>query len=84
MEHEAVGEAVVVGARTEDGLVKPAAFVVPARGTEAGPGLAEELQAWAKARLEPYKYPRTVVFLEELPRTHLGKVDRGALARRVG
>ena len=39
------------------------------------------LKAWAKDRLEPYKYPRDVVFLDDFPRTHLGKVDRGALAR---
>ena len=35
----------------------------------------------AKARLEPYKYPRDVVFMDDFPRTHLGKVDRGALAQ---
>ena len=45
--------------------------------------LAGELQSWAKSRLEPYKYPRRVTFLEDFPRTHLGKVDRGALARSV-
>lgn len=83
VEHEAVGEAAVVGAKTPDGLVKPAAFVVVAEGVTADDPLAEELQAWAKARLEPYKYPRTVTFLDTLPRTHLGKVDRGALARSL-
>lgn len=85
LQHDAVREAAVVGARTEDGLVKPAAFVVVEDGADdrADGGLAEELQAWAKARLEPYKYPRTVVFLDELPRTHLGKVDRGALAESL-
>lgn len=93
LEHEAVKEVAVVGARTAEGLVKPAAFVVAADGTAGrdavgdGPSgeehLAAELQAWARDRLEPYKYPRTVVFLDELPRTHLGKVDRGALARQT-
>ena len=48
------------------------------------PSLAEELQAYARSKLEPYKYPREVIFLDTLPRTHLGKVDRGALARGRG
>ena len=37
---------------------------------------------YARSKLERYKYPREVIFLEALPRTHLGKVDRGALARQ--
>jgi benzoate-CoA ligase family protein len=81
LEHEAVREAAVVGITTADGLVKPGAFVVLAHGFDAGDALASTLQGWAKGRLEPYKYPREVVFVDDLPRTHLGKVDRGALAR---
>jgi benzoate-CoA ligase family protein len=76
--HPAVREVAVVGVRNPDGLVKPCAFVVAAAPSL---GLAEELQSFAKSRLEPYKYPREVIFVEALPRTHLGKVDRGALAR---
>ncbi|MDX1492654.1 MAG: benzoate-CoA ligase family protein [Longimicrobiales bacterium] len=83
LEHDAVGEAAVVGARTADGLVKPAAFVVPAEGVSGDEALGEELKGWAKSRLEPYKYPRAVVFRDSLPRTHLGKVDRGELARSL-
>ena len=45
------------------------------------PGLDEELKAFVRERLEPYKYPREVVFVDALPRTHLGKVDRGKLRR---
>jgi len=76
--HPAVREAAVVGIVDADGLTKPQAFVV-ADGdtTDLGP----TLQAWVKDRLEPYKYPREVVFLEDLPRTHLGKVDRGKLRK---
>jgi acyl-coenzyme A synthetase/AMP-(fatty) acid ligase len=81
LEHDAVREVAVAGVRTPDGLVKPSAFVVPTAVGSGDSFLAEELQAWAKRRLEPYKYPREVVFLEDLPRTHLGKVDRGKLAR---
>jgi len=76
--HPAVREVAVVGVRNPDGLVKPCAFVVTARPS---PALAEELQAFAKSKLEPYKYPRGVIFVDELPRTHLGKVDRAVLAR---
>jgi benzoate-CoA ligase family protein len=77
LQHDAVDEVAVVGVANADGLVKPCAFVVSESGSAA---LAAELQAFAKARLEPYKYPREVVFLESLPRTHLGKVDRHQLA----
>jgi benzoate-CoA ligase family protein len=76
--HPAVREVAVVGVKNADGLVKPCAFVVTALPS---PALAGELQEFVRSRLEPYKYPRQVIFLESLPRTHLGKVDRGALAR---
>src|SRR5207245_11763219 len=68
----------VVGIVGEHGLVKPHAFVVARERRE---GLAEELQAFVRGRLEPYKYPREVIFLEALPRTHLGKVDRARLRK---
>jgi benzoate-CoA ligase family protein len=76
--HPAVREVAVVGVKNVEGLVKPCAFVV---SDTPSPELAKELQAYAKAKLEPYKYPRDVIFLDQLPRTHLGKVDRGALAK---
>ena len=75
--HPAVREVAVVGVKNTEGLVKPCAFVVASDTSES---LAEELQEYAKSRLEPYKYPREVIFVDALPRTHLGKVDRGALA----
>jgi acyl-coenzyme A synthetase/AMP-(fatty) acid ligase len=81
LQHEAVRDAAVVGIKTRDGLVKPSAFVVPKPDVDGTEVLATQLQDWAKARLEPYKYPRDVVFVDELPRTHLGKVDRGKLSR---
>src|SRR5256885_4406407 len=60
------------------GLTKPHAFVVAQERRE---GLAEELQAFVRERLEAYKAPREVIFLDALPRTHLGKVDRARLRR---
>jgi benzoate-CoA ligase family protein len=80
LEHPNVREVTVVGVRNIDGLVIPKAFVVP-RGTPNPDELTVELQRWAKERLEPDKYPREVAFVQALPRTHLGKVDRGALGR---
>ena len=76
LQHPSVKEVAVVGIEDANGLTKPHAFVVP---TEQRSGLAEELQAFARERLEPYKAPRSVTFLDVLPRTHLGKVDRGKL-----
>lgn len=80
LEHPAVKEAVVVGVNV-DGLTKPKAFIVGADGATPSPRLAAELQEHVKQSLEPYKVPRQVEFLDQMPRTHLGKVDRGALKR---
>jgi benzoate-CoA ligase len=80
LQHDRVREAAVVGVKGADGLVKPWAFVVADDPTD---DLGAALQAFAKSRLEPYKYPRRVVFVESLPRTHLGKVDRKELSGYV-
>ena len=74
--HAAVVEAGVVGAEDHDELVKPLAFVVLARGHPPGPALERELQAFVKERLAPYKYPRWIVFVDELPKTATGKIQR--------
>jgi acyl-coenzyme A synthetase/AMP-(fatty) acid ligase len=78
LQHPAVQEAAVVGVTDGSGLVKPHAFVV---ARERRDDLAEELKAFVRSRLDPYKHPREVVFVDALPRTHLGKVDRGRLRR---
>jgi benzoate-CoA ligase family protein len=79
--HPAVREAVVVGVTDDDGLTVPVAFVV-ADGDAAE--LEAELEKRALERLEPYKLPRRVHLRDDLPRTHLGKVDRGALKSAAG
>ncbi|MEE9386927.1 MAG: benzoate-CoA ligase family protein [Nannocystaceae bacterium] len=80
--HPAVSDVAVVGVEDQAGLTKPCAFVIPS-GVYEGPKaeLQAELQAFARRELEPFKYPRNVVFMDALPRTHLGKVDRGKLRR---
>src|SRR5436190_22443465 len=75
-EHPAVVEAGVVGGEDKDELVKPLAFVVLARGQSASPALEAELKAFVKERLAPYKYPRWIVFVDELPKTATGKIQR--------
>ena len=76
LEHPAVAEAAAVPIEDESGLLRPVAFVV-ARDEVT----EEELKQFVLERLEPYKHPRTVVFVDSMPQTHLGKIDRGALRR---
>ncbi len=74
--HLEVLEAAVVGKADADGLIKPQAFVVlkdPARASEA---LRAELKAFVKERIAPYKYPRWIEFVQELPKTATGKIQR--------
>ncbi len=78
LQHPAVREAAVVGITGDGGLVKPHAYVVT---LDRRADLAEELKAFVRERLEPFKAPREISFVDALPRTHLGKVDRGRLRR---
>ena len=80
--HPAVLEAAVVAHRDEHGLVKPRALVVLRDLAHASTPLAEELKAHVKARLAPYKYPRWVEFVAELPKTATGKIQRFKLRQR--
>jgi len=77
--HPAVQEVAVVGYLDAEGLEKPRAFVVPRSGHEATESLAKELQALAKDKLQPWKYPRQVVFRDSLPKSDRGKVLKAAL-----
>ena len=71
--HPEVLECAVVDARDAEGLMKPKAFVVRRPGSNVE---APELQAHVKERLQPYKYPRWVEFVDHLPKTASGKVQR--------
>jgi benzoate-CoA ligase len=74
--HDAVLECAVVGHADEHQLVKPRAFVVLKNGTRGSPALAAELQAHVKERLAPFKYPRWIEFVIDLPKTATGKIQR--------
>ncbi len=74
--HESVWECAVIGAEDEDGFAKPLAFVVANVGEDVGPALEESLRAYVKQTLAPYKYPRWIEFVDELPRGPSGKVLR--------
>ena len=73
VQHPAVLEAAVIGVNDEQGLTRTKAFVV----LKAGATVTDtELKAFVKDRLAPYKYPRTIEFLAELPKTATGKIQR--------
>ena len=82
MGHAAVLEAAVVGQLDDEKLTKPKAYVVLKPGTAASPALGEELQAHVKSRLAGYKYPRWIEFIDELPKTATGKIQRFKLRAR--
>ena len=74
--HEAVVECAVVGATDEADLVKPKAFVVLQEGYAKSESLAEELISYCVEKMAAYKRPRWIVFLEDLPKTATGKIQR--------
>jgi benzoate-CoA ligase family protein len=76
IQHPAVLEAAVVGHEDDDRLVKPKAFVILKEDYTASPALEEELKVFVKDKIAPYKYPRWIAFVPELPKTATGKIQR--------
>lgn len=74
--HPAVLEVAVVGRADAARLIKPAAYVVLEPGHPRGEALAEALREHVKSMLAPYKAPRWVEFVDELPKTATGKIQR--------
>ena len=73
VQHPAILEAAVIGKEDTDGLTKTKAFIV----LKAGQSLTQdEVKAFVKERLAPYKYPRFIEFVAELPKTATGKIQR--------
>ncbi len=78
-DHPAVKECAVLGVELADKRMSTRAFVVTAEGHAPGAALTEELKDYAKTRLLPHKYAREVVYLDALPKTGSGKIDRQKL-----
>ena len=76
MEHPAVLESGVIGDNDADGLLKPKAFVLLKSEFKASAELRVELQNHVKNKLAPYKYPRWIDFVDDLPKTMTGKIQR--------
>ena len=74
--HPAVLEAAVIGVPDENGLTRSKAFVVLKPSHAGSPELEAELKAFVKGELAPYKYPRAIQFIAELPKTATGKIQR--------
>ena len=76
LEHQAVMECAVVSQRDRSDLVKPKAFVVVKQGYEASEDLAEALVDFCRQSMAEYKRPRWIEFVDELPKTATGKIQR--------
>ncbi|MFU8857855.1 MAG: benzoate-CoA ligase family protein [Deferrisomatales bacterium] len=74
--HPAVAECGVIGSPDPQSLVKPKAYVVLRSGWTPSPELTGELQQFVKDRIAPYKYPRWIEYVSELPKTATGKLQR--------
>ena len=82
MKHPAVLEAAVIGVPDENELTRSKAFVVLKPGGAPSPELERELKEFVKGLLAPYKYPRLLEFIAELPKTATGKIQRFRLRER--
>ena len=80
-QHPAILEAAVIGVPDAEGLTKTKAYVVLKTGQQVSEA---ELQAFVKERLAPYKYPRSIEFMSELPKTATGKIQRFKLREMQG
>ena len=84
--HPAVLEAAVVPAFDDNGLIKPKAFVVlrDSADNDVGRAFYEELKVHVKSAIGPWKYPRWIEFVDSLPKTATGKIQRFMLRDRHG
>jgi 2-aminobenzoate-CoA ligase len=82
LEHPSVGECAVVGIADDSRGQIVKAFVVLRQANDAGEDLVRVLQDFVKTSIAPYKYPRAVEFVGELPKTQTGKINRAVLRTR--
>ena len=76
-------ECAVLGIKNRDGLMKIQTFVVLKNGAQASMAAQDEIQRFCRERLAPHKVPKSFQFLDELPKTGQGKIDRRLLRERV-
>ncbi|MBC7414459.1 MAG: benzoate-CoA ligase family protein [Herminiimonas sp.] len=76
MSHSSVLECAVIGHVDAEGLTRTVAYVVARAGQDTGDALAMDLKAWVKGKLAPHKYPREILFVDDLPKTATGKIQR--------
>ncbi|MGB0383945.1 MAG: benzoate-CoA ligase family protein [Ardenticatenaceae bacterium] len=74
--HPAVFESAVVPYRAQNNLIRSKAFIMLKEGYAPSEELAQELQTFVKSKIAPYKYPRFIEFVLDLPRTATGKIQR--------
>ena len=74
--HPAVLEAAVAGKKDEYNLIKPKAYIVLKKGYQPSEELTKDIQAFVKKSIAPYKYPRWIEFVKDLPKTSTGKIQR--------
>jgi 2-aminobenzoate-CoA ligase len=79
IEHPKVAECAVIGAPSQERGEIVKAFVVLTEEKAAGDGMRRELQDYVKSRIAPYKYPRAIEFVTDLPHTSTGKLQRSRL-----
>ena len=82
MEHPSVLEAAVIGVPDANGLTRTKAYVVAKSADLPSDAFADELKRFVKSRLAPVKYPREIEFVDELPKTATGKIQRFRLRER--
>ena len=80
-DHPMIRECAVLAIEGSERLTTLKAFVVLSDGSSGSEEITHALQDFVKGRLLPYKYPRIVVYLDELPKTGSGKIDRQSLLR---
>jgi 2-aminobenzoate-CoA ligase len=82
LDHPKVRECVVIGAPDESRGMIVKAFIVLADPNDASDAITTELQEFVKGQIAPYKYPRAIDYIDALPRTETGKVQRFLLRQR--
>ena len=82
-QHPAVAESAVVGYKDQDELIKPYAFVVLNSGEQPGDSLQEDIKQFVRDRIATYKFPRWIEFVDNIPKTAGGKIQRFVLQEGI-